>query len=351
MAVDNKLKGKVSLPYYSFSKILSYNAVFNFILGARGTGKTYGAKVKGIKDAINKGHEFIYLRRYKEELTAARNTFFADVAEEFMDYDFRVNGVRGEYSHISQRDVPKKDREWYTVCYFVALSQGGQKKSVSYPKVTLIIFDEFIIMKGAIHYLPNEATLLMEFFSTVDRSKEKTRVLFLANSSSIDNPYFIEWNIDPDPSEEWHISHEGFIVAHFHDSSEFAGAVYQTRFGKFIQNTEYAKYAVGNEFADNHDMLIANKNSEAKYRFTLETEKGTFSLWLDSMTRQWYATNRRVGNEVVLTLVAENVGEGRVLLERNSKLLQQLRASFYQGRMWFDYPQTRNIFREIFVKR
>ena len=30
--------------YYDYSKILSYKAVFNFIIGARGCGKSYGAK-------------------------------------------------------------------------------------------------------------------------------------------------------------------------------------------------------------------------------------------------------------------------------------------------------------------
>lgn len=344
-------KGKVELPYYNFSKLLSYNGVFNFVLGARGTGKTYGAKVKGIKDGLRKGYEFVYMRRYKDELTASKNTFFADVGEEFPDYDFRVHGTVGQYSHISQRDLPKKDREWTTVVHFVALSQGGQKKSVSYPLVTLVIFDEFIIMKGAIHYLPNEATLFMEFFSTVDRSKEKTRVLFLANSSSIDNPYFIDWGITPDQGQEWLIAHDGFIACHFHDSTEFAGAVYQTRFGKFIKNTEYAKYAVGNEFGDNNEMLIADKNSEAKYKYSLETEKGIFSLWQDTMQREWFATSRRPGNELMFTMVPEKMDEGKILLEQSDKLLQMLRTTFRQGRMSFDEPQTRNIFREIFRKR
>ena len=37
--------------YYSFNKILSYNAVINMVMGARGLGKTYGAKRMVIKNA------------------------------------------------------------------------------------------------------------------------------------------------------------------------------------------------------------------------------------------------------------------------------------------------------------
>ena len=32
--------------FYSFDKVYSYNAVYNFIPGGRGIGKTYGAKKK-----------------------------------------------------------------------------------------------------------------------------------------------------------------------------------------------------------------------------------------------------------------------------------------------------------------
>ena len=31
--------------FYDYNKVLSYNAMFNFIIGERGVGKSYGAKV------------------------------------------------------------------------------------------------------------------------------------------------------------------------------------------------------------------------------------------------------------------------------------------------------------------
>ena len=37
-----------------------------------------------------------------------------------------------------------------------------------YPKVTTIIFDEFIIETGTIHYLKDEVKALLDFYSTVD---------------------------------------------------------------------------------------------------------------------------------------------------------------------------------------
>src|SRR5690625_3595853 len=85
------------LPWYDFSTLWSYNGFYNVVMGARGTGKTFGAKIKGIKDAIHKGHQFIYLRRYKNEIQFARDGFFADVVAEgyFPQYDFKVEGNKG----------------------------------------------------------------------------------------------------------------------------------------------------------------------------------------------------------------------------------------------------------------
>lgn len=68
--------------FYDGYKTLTYNALFNFIIGNRGSGKTYWAKRWAINDFIKKGEQFIYLRRYKTELRTIKN-FFADISEEF----------------------------------------------------------------------------------------------------------------------------------------------------------------------------------------------------------------------------------------------------------------------------
>ena len=128
---------KRKFSYYDFGRVLSYNAVINMIMGARGLGKTYGAKKIVIKNAIERGEEFIYLRRYKPELKN-RDNFFSDIAHEFPGYEFRVNGPRAEYRL-------EGDDKWKTMGYFQALSIAGHVKSVAFPLVTTIIYDEFII--------------------------------------------------------------------------------------------------------------------------------------------------------------------------------------------------------------
>lgn len=346
-------------PYYSFDKVFSYNAYFMFIVGGRGLGKTYGAKRKALKAALKNGEQFIYLRRYKEELTDSARTFFDDLIAngEFPDYDFRVNGRIFQYSAIEFRD--EKKREWHTAGYAMALSQGQSKKSMAMPNVTLIIFDEFIIEKGAIRYLPFEHNVFKNFYSTVDRWKDKTRVLFLANAVSIDNPYFIEYKLAPENGEQWIFKNPvtlkdgrkvNYIAAHYPDAKEFAASVSKTAFGQFIEDSEYADYAVGNKFADNHERMLGHKVSSAKYKFTLITHKGTFSVWHEFSESIYYVQKKRPAEEIYFTLHPDFLDEGKVLLLSNDKLLQYLRNAFRRGHMYFDEPTTRNAFMEVFKR-
>lgn len=347
--------------YYSFNKLLSCNATYNFAVGGRGIGKTYGAKKKVVKDCIRtaftdgkfkpgKGDQFIYVRRYKPELSLSKETFFADFQHEFPDWDFRVQGYKAEMAHSSTRD--EKKRAWETIGFFVALSSAQSFKSVAFPRVKWIIFDEFILEKSATHYLPNEATIFNNFFSTVDRYKDKTRVLFLANSVSIDNPYFIEYKINPDNVDKNGLvrTHSGFLVTHFIESDQFEAEVYQTKFGKFVQGTEYADYAVGNDFKDNNKNLVKRKSARAKPMFILETTTMMMSVWFDMITGIYYIQSDLPKNETIITIDPNKMSDGKTLMGFSDKPLAMLRTAYRNNRMYFDEPPTRIAFVEIFKR-
>lgn len=347
-------------PYYDWGPVLSHSAIYNFLVGGRSIGKTHGAKKNAVKRGIEKGHQFILLRRYKTELLPSRNTFFADIEHYFPEYEFRVNGSLAQYTEFvdpetfpSEAEYKKaiKGRAWTTIGHFVALSTAQSLKGVSYPKVRTIIFDEFIIERGAFHYLPNEADVFNNFYSTVDRGRteNEVRVFFLANSVSIMNPYFMKYGIRPDQMDRFTTSHGGFILCHFIDSSDFAKSMYETRFGRFVEGTEYADYAFGNEFKDANDQLIVGKPSHADYIFTLETEHGTFSVWYDRRKIEYYAQKKRPkGDEMLFTLQPEKMTTEKVLMSFSDKPLAALRTKFRQGSVLFDTPETRNAFIEIF---
>ena len=323
--------------YYRLGPLLSRNGVINMVLGPRGDGKTFAAKEQVIRNAINKGEEFIYLRRYQKELDS-RHTFFDDVRFKFPDHEFNVDGKRAMMKGPG-------DSKFSCIGYFIALSTSQQQKSVAFPNVTMIVFDEFLIDKGAIRYIPQEVKVLLDFLSTVDRYKDKTRLVMISNSVAIANPYFQEWSIRVNKDQEWWSDKTGFVVIHFIKDHIFAQQVRETRLGAFISDTEYGKYAVDAEFSDNGDNLIKTKSASARYRFTLETATGMFSVWTDIFEGVYYVQSRRPrGGEIMFTMIPNSVSEEMMLIAYNHKLLGQLRSSYSRGRMFFDGPEARNAF-------
>lgn len=337
------------LDYYSFDKVLSYNAVYNFIVGARGLGKTYGAKKIVIKKFLRTKEQFIYLRRYKSEIVG-KSTFFSDIMDEFPGELFRINGSEAQHC-INPDEEDEKRRKWETMGFFVVLANAQSKKGVSYHKVTTIIYDEFIIEKGHLQYLPNESKVFNDFYSTVDRWKDKTRVLFLANALTIMNPYFLEYKIEPSRGQDLVKSHGGFIVVHFPQSQKFIDGVFATRFGEFIKGTEYAEYSVVNEFHDNNDMMLGEKGPNATYAFSLNSEYGTFSVWKEyGGTITWYVQEKRPKKEIVFTVVPANVGLDMIYLTYSQGILPHLRAAYSRGYVKFDTPTSRNAFQAVYIR-
>jgi hypothetical protein len=341
------------LPYYNFDKVYSYGGVYIFVCGARGLGKTYGAKDKVIKKFLRKGEQFIYLRRFKTELRAAK-AFFDDIAHTFPGMLFRLNGDQFEVCREPNKQDRKKN-DWECMGFVIALSTGQNQKGRAFPMVRTIIFDEFIIEKGLTHYLPDESTVLTNFYNTVDRYRNKTVVLFLANSISIENPYFVKYKIRPDKVGDLitkahsKITGKPWIVAHFVDSAEFNQEVYKTRFGEFIEGTDYGDYALGNEFADNHELMIARKPSDSEYAYTLETRGGTFSVWFHRKEGNYYLQEKRPGQELKYTMLPNKVDTDNRLLLKNDEILRMLRASFKNGLMRFDESHTRNAMLDVFI--
>lgn len=348
--------------------------------GGRGLGKTFGAKKKATNDALsaiefsvsivtktvrgkdkqieiikaeNCENEFIYLRRYKEELALAKATFFADYEYLYPDWDFRVHGWEAQASPRKYAELDNK-RPWATIGYFVALSVAQNYKSVQFPRVKTIIFDEYIAERG-VQYLPNEPTKLTNFYNTVDRSKDKTRVLMLANSVTITNPYFIKYQIEPDKADKNGFVKiaNGYMIHHFPESKEFQSEVMKTAFGKFISETdpEYAAFAVGNTFNDNHKSLVGEKGHKARYIFTLETKLGIYSVWYNIHTNQYFCQQKRPkSDEEIVTIEPSLMSENKRLMTFSDKPLQMLRTAFRHDRMRFDGPPARNAMMEIFKR-
>ena len=68
--------------YYRLTNILKTNAQYLILLGERSNGKAYAVKEFVLEDYFKNGHEFAYIRRWREEIKSASiEQYFEDMEE------------------------------------------------------------------------------------------------------------------------------------------------------------------------------------------------------------------------------------------------------------------------------
>lgn len=175
--------------YIDINQFLADDYATTFIVGARGVGKTVNALVYAIKKAYDENKKFIYLRRYQTEIdTLGLNL---PLLSKLTGHKIVMEQVPDDSGRTSLMLTADKK----PVGYLLALSVASKYKSTDYTGCFLIIYDEFIDIRG--RELKNEVNLFLNFAMTVFRDFSKYKSLFLANATDLFNCYFIAFNLIP----------------------------------------------------------------------------------------------------------------------------------------------------------
>ena len=335
--------------FYDPKKTLSYNALFNFIIGNRGGGKTFGFKSWAIDDFIKNGKQFIYLRRYAKELRTLK-TFWQDIAPFYPDADLQVKGktfmINGSVAG-----------------YSMALSTSKIEKSSTFPLVNKIGFDEFIIDKGVYHYLPNEIEYFLEFYETIARTRD-VRVMFMANAITQTNPYFLYFNIE--------LPYNKMVQTFFNDGSgrftkkrnkenadiliqlvadaDFIEMKSKTRFGQLISGTNYFNYAIDNQFLRDTNEFLAKKSEKAQHKCIIIYKGKELGVWVDYVEGLYYVsenTDPFCRLLFAFTTPEHTVNTMLVSSVKKSALLGPFFENFKIGNVRFESMDIKNLFYEL----
>ena len=260
--------------YYNFDKLFSYNALINIVIGERGVGKSFNAKVAVLKNFLKTGEQFIYLRRYKTELDSALVTFWDDL---------QANG----YFEDNVLKVKKSKMLTTFTCdgeicgYAVPLSTANILKSTAFPKVKTIIFDEFIldVASGTYKYMKNEPQMLLDVMETVFRLRDG-RVLMLGNYINFFGcPYVAYFDLDLPYNSEFRTFKDGAIVVNYIKNQAYRDAKNQSRFGKLIEGTVYGDYAINNQSLRENTVFIGKRPANSKFYVHLIVNGSHYGVW------------------------------------------------------------------------
>lgn len=259
--------------YYNFDKLFSYTGwIMAFVLGERGTGKSFNSKVSVLNKFIKNGEEFIYVRRYKTELDSALNNFWTDLQENgyFEDYDLQVKKNKMITKFTCNNEV----------CgYAIPLSTSNILKSTAFPKVKTIIFDEFLIdNSGTYKYLKNEINLVLDLIETVGRLRD-IQIIFLGNAISITNPYFAYFDLELPYNSEFKTFKDGLIIVNYIKNEAYRKAKRNSKFGKLIDGTSYGDYAIDNKMLKDNNHFIEKRPHDAKFYGLLIVNGVNLGIW------------------------------------------------------------------------
>lgn len=324
------------IQYYNPNKLLSYNRILNFVIGARGIGKSFAFKEYPIKRFLKHKKQWIYVRRFKSELKKINN-YFSDVAHKFPDVEFKVKGkefyINGELAG-----------------WAIPLSTWQSEKSNAYPNVETIIFDEFIREKDKSGYLPNEVNAFLNLMDTVFRTRDNVRAVCLSNAVTLANPYFIYFKISPDVGKRFNAYDN--IVVEIPDSLDFAEERKKTKFGSLIAETEYGEMALYNEFNDNYT-FVEKRTKQSKFQFAIQYQGMIMGIWVDVGEGLMYVSqDYDPSTKKLFALTTNDLSENTMLMNnwRDNYYLYKMVRAFKFGYLRFDNLIIRNTMYEVFNK-
>ena len=291
------LKLKEEKMYYSISKCYSYDCYLNLITGGRGIGKTTGALIHAIKNYNNRGSQFIYLRRYKPELKAfIKKDPISNI----------IDGVRYEGDGAGGYSIKVDDE---TIGHCIPLSCSVTYKSISLPKVDLIIFDEYTLLHNNVNrYLTNEVHTLLDFASTVFRTRPNNKILLLGNNLDLFNPYYTYFDI-PNFEEVYVDRSRGIFVHHPKTNPKLLEVEQETPLYKLTKGTAYAEYHYENKLLSNVERIICGKPNNARIYCRMRVNTYTLNVYLYDIlgeTRMFVEYRDKVINDNITYIFMDN---------------------------------------------
>lgn len=175
--------------------IIEEDPEYIILQGGRNIGKSYQVKKKLLEDSYVNGTELIYLRREQVDIkTDLAQGYWSDmnireITEDTWDSIIVYQGKIFWARHDDEGKICEKQQFGWVH----ALSLASHYKSVMFPKVSDIIFEEFIPDNKP--YLQNEPLQLQEYVSTIFRTR-KGRCWLIGNTLTKLNPYVDAWKLE-----------------------------------------------------------------------------------------------------------------------------------------------------------
>lgn len=293
--------------YLNMQKIIEAPFTFNFVVGARGTGKTFGALDYVY---IRPEKHFILMRRTQEQCnTISRQDFSPFKALEAYHDNERLIACRsagknmGRYGDIIL-DENGEEADYITQGYAVALSTVANMRGFDMSDIELLFYDEFIKERHE-KPLKDEGKAFLNAYETINRNRELTgrdpvKCVCMANSNDIANPIFIELGLVTTCERmlakgiDVYTNKERGIAIYLLHNSPISQAKKNTALYRLSDaRSEFAKMAISNDFNIEHGTNIGNRKL---IEYVPVVQVGESVVYKHKSNGTYYVTTHASGN-------------------------------------------------------
>lgn len=283
--------------YLNMEYIINLPVPFIFVLGGRGTGKTYGA----LKYLLDNDKRFIMMRRTQTQVDMIKDSAF-NPFNALPDHNIIIKSINknmsGVYKGHYEDGLNKTDGA--PIGFLCALSTISNIRGFNAEDVEIILYDEFIGEKHE-RAIRSESDAVLNAYETINRNRElkglnALKMVFLANSNDLANPVFMGLKLVGtvekmrQKGNDLYINKDRGIAIILLGETAISKAKRETALYKLAGDSEFSEMALKNEFANEEKALIGSRNLKDYKPVCFVGELAVYRKG-----RQYYITDYRKG--------------------------------------------------------
>lgn len=324
--------------WFNPAEILSYNMIWNFVIGVRGGGKTFNT-MDMLCNRFNKhGDRWIYARKTEAELKRAKTDLFGDLI---------YHGKHSDCDLKTQGDTMYMNGE--VMGRTLAISTADQYKGTGFPGTKFILVDEFLSEKGT-HKVQDLVKKTVGLVESAGRMRD-CRVILLANSLSVDNEFFDFFNVRPNRGATFTKNPEKSAIVQMWAGGEYLAAKKNTKFARSIEDSAISEYMYDNSFLLDNYNFIEPMTGNGNYQCTIYYKGVNYGVYWQK-NKGIYHVNKKYSPScrMVFTFSTDDHKPNYIMFKsgKNNPYIKRLMYAHDMGLVRFDDITTKNVMYDVF---
>lgn len=329
--------------YYSYQKLDSFGTHIIGVIGARGIGKTFGAKKKCCKAAKYDGKHFAWVRDTESACDKIRANngadFFKDLAHHWRNdfFDLSKCYIKQDVIFINGQYAGK----------LLALSTYYNNKGNVFDDIDIVVLDEFIPEKIQV----NRGSRARQFLNTIEsigRTRNDFKVIILANALDLADDILDIFDLNI-TGFGYYLNRDKDVCIHYAPNNpDFDLKHSKSIAGKLIKGTQFEAQIAQNVFDTNEITYFEKRPPKCQFMCIMHNEFGCCRLYersgfiyVDHDVDPTWRKDLRYVNDI------RSVTPIRKLMPKQH--IDNFRRYFELGRVQFKNATLRKVFIE-FIK-